>query len=297
MKIVISIFCLAREIDELERTVTQLRNNIPYLENPDEWYLDVKLNVSDDMVIWNESSLPKEYFIEKFKTIGKHCGFKNAVFKITDKIKGCVSQRADTLKIYNTADYFIWLDTDIIFCDRTLAYFKTAIQQTMEKYPYSIITPEIVRVWDSTWDCLVHDDFINKPLDYQKTNNPYIDSGIKGNITIETVHNTIKNQPTFKFAGGWFTCISGKLLRRIGVPTSLGHYGLEDTFIMYGAEKLARLNRINPYQFKLKGLIVCENYLYRDSKYITNNLKSIDRRDEFKKIAYQHFQQELNNLN
>ena len=48
-----------------------------------------------------------------------------------------------------------------------------------------------------------------KKLIIKKTNDPYKDSGIKGDITIVGVNNFI-NQSRFKF-GGWFTCISGKL--------------------------------------------------------------------------------------
>ena len=83
-----------------------------------------------------------------------------------------------------------------------------------------------------------------------------------------------------KFAGGWFTCISKKLLDKITVPDSLGHYGLEDTFIMWGSEKL----RIGQ-QFKIKNLVVCENYRYRNNKHLSEFILSIDRREEFKQIA------------
>ena len=55
-----------------------------------------------------------------------------------------------------------------------------------------------------------------------------------------------------------------KLLDRITIPDSLGHYGLEDTFIMWGSEKL----KIGQ-QFKIKNLVVCENYKYRDNKHLS----------------------------
>lgn len=293
MKKVISIFCLPREIDDLDRTITQLRNNISYLEDPSEWYLDVKMNIGNDMVNWNDSKLPKEYFIQKFETLGILCGFENVSFQLTDEIKGCVSQRADTLEKYNNFDYFIWLDTDIIFSKETLAYIDSSIKTTSVDYAYSIITPEIVRIWDTTWDCLVNEKFIDKPLNYHKTNNPYQDCGLHGDVSIESVYNSINGQPRFKFAGGWFTCISGELLRMVGVPKSFGHYGLEDTFIMWGSEKLTKTNHISVHQFKMKGLVVCENYKFRNSTYITNNLKSIDRKSEFLKVANANFYSEL----
>ena len=77
-----------------------------------------------------------------------------------------------------------------------------------------------------------------------------------------------------------------KLLDRITMPDSLGQYGLEDTFIMWGSEKL----RIG--QFKIKNLVVCENYKYRDNKHLSI-YKSIDRREEFKQIAIKNFPLEI----
>ena len=154
------------------------------------------------------------------------------------EVLGCVSKRRKVWKEHQNVDYHIWLDTDIIFDERTLAYIDSSIQSLNKDYPYFVVSPEIVKVWDNTWDCLVNEQFLNEPLDYQKTNDPYLDCGIKGDIGIETINNTIPNQPRMKFAGGWFTCISKKLLDRITVPDSLGHYGLEDTFIMWGSDKL-----------------------------------------------------------
>ena len=81
------------------------------------------------------------------------------------------------------------MDTDIIFDERTLSYIENTISATKDITPYSIITPEIVRVWDNTWDCIVNEQFLDKPLDYQKTNDPYKDSGVIGDISIEAVNN------------------------------------------------------------------------------------------------------------
>lgn len=294
MKNVISIFCLPYEIDDLKLTINQLKNSYVYLKNPKDWHLHVTMCVADDMTDWDNSDMPKGYFVDKFDHIMDNCKFSNASWSSDfDNIKGCVSQRRWTLEKYHDANYFIWLDTDIIFGTDTLAYIEHSIMSTYEKFPYSIITPEIVRVWDNTWDCLVNENFKNEPLNYQKTNDPYIDCGTKGTVVLESVNSNVISQPRYKFAGGWFTCISGELLRELGVPKSLGHYGLEDTYIMHGAEKLMRLNRIAIHQFKIKNLVVCENYKYRNNSYITNHLKVIDRRDEFKKIAFDNVNIEL----
>jgi len=296
MKVVISIFCLPYEIDDLENTLTQLKRASHYIDKSIDWNLDVTLCLSNQMVNWDKSSINKKYFEDKFLKIASNTDWCIKHFQTSDKILGCVSQRRFSLERHREADYFIWLDTDIIFEERTLSYLENAMKSTNQAFPNTIITPEIVKVWDTTWDCLVNENFLDKPLDYQKTNDPYKDSGIKGDIIIQGVSNNSFNQPRFKFAGGWFTCISGALLNKIGVPKSFGHYGYEDTFVMWASEKLIKEKSEKITQFKIKNLVVCENYKYRSNSHYLNNISAYDRREEFKKIAESNFKSELDKI-
>ena len=106
----------------------------------------------------------------------------------------------------------------------------------------------------------------------------------------------VKEIQSIKFAGGWFTCLSGQLLRRIGIPETFSHYGFEDTFIMWAAEKLMVTTDIQIHQFKIKNLVICENYKYRNNSHLLNHLSAFDKRDEFKKISEENFNQELQDL-
>ena len=284
------------EIDELENTLNQLRRAQYYSPKGIDWNLDVTLCTSGEMVDWNKSSINKKYFVDKFLKLSYHTDWCVKTFQVSEEILGCVSQRRFSLNKHNDADYFIWLDTDIIFEERTLSYIVSSIQGINKDYPLSVITPEIVKIWDNTWDCIVNEQFLDKPLEYQKTNDPYKDSGIKGDISIVPVNNSNSPQSRFKFAGGWFTCISGKLLNRIGVPDSFAHYGYEDTFLMVGSEKLVREQNEEIHQFKIKNLVVCENYKYRGHYHYLNSLSVYDRREEFKKISHDNFLPELKKI-
>ena len=290
MKYCISIFALPHEIDDLELTLTQLGRAFQYID-ADKYILDVTLAISPELVLWDKSELPLNYFKDKFISLKNKCWWApNKQFRLSEsKIQGCVTQRRNSWVLHQDVDYHIWLDTDIIFDERTLAYIDNVAEQLNDDE--SIITPEIVKVWDNSWDCLVNENFSDKPLDYQKTNNPFMDSGIKGDISVETVVCNWPNHPKMKFAGGWFTCISKKLLDRITVPESFGHYGLEDTFLMYGCEKLGIGT-----QYKIKNLVVCENYLFRENVHFTNRLPSVSRKDEFLSIAQSNFQKEFDAL-
>lgn len=285
------------EIDELENTLNQLRRASYYLSGNNEWELDVSLGLSDTLVNWDTSRIPKEYFADRFVNLAKSIDWCKGNFYVSsDDINGCVSQRRYSLNKHTDADYFIWLDTDIIFDERTLSYLETSMDVAKNITPYSIITPEIVRVWDNTWDCIVNEQFLNKPLDYQKTNDPYKDSGIKGEISIESVNNVNSPQSRFKFAGGWMTCLSAELIRKIGVPEGLGHYGYEDTFIMIVSELLTRSNTINIQQLKIKNLVVCENYKYRDNSFYKSFLSVNDKRQEYLEVSENFAETEIKNL-
>jgi len=295
MKIVISIFCLPYEIDELENTINQLKKASYYLTNKQvEWYLDVTMCTSNDMVNWGKSSLPKKFFEEKLMKISTSTDWCVKYFRTSDDIKGCVSQRRESIKNHKDAHYFIWLDTDIIFDERTLSYAENSIIG-IKDIPYSIITPELVRIWDNTWDILVNKNYIKQKVGYQKIADPYECSGLKGDVSLERVENTSSPQSRFKFAGGWFTCISASLLNRVGIPESFGHYGYEDTFIMIACEKLVRIGE-DIQQFKLKNLVVCENYKYRNNSHYINNISVYDRREEFKKLGYDSFNDEIQKI-
>ena len=286
----ISIFCLPQEIDDLELTLTQLKKAFRYIDEKN-FILDITLALTGELTLWEQSKIPPEYFLHKYEKLRKNCDWiTKKYFRVEEKseVLGCVSKRRKVWKEHQDVDYHIWLDTDIIFDERTLAYIDSSIQSLYKDYPYSVVSPEIVKVWDNTWDCLVNEQYINESLDYQKINDPFLDCGIKnGNIGIETINNTIPNQPRMKFAGGWFTCISKKLLDEVTVPDSLGHYGLEDTYIMWWCE-----HHQEGKQFKIRNLVVCENYRYRNNEHISELIASIDRREEFKKQAELGFQSE-----
>lgn len=296
MKVVISIFCLPYEIDDLENTLNQLKRASYYIDKKINWCLDVTMCTSPKMINWKKSSIPKDFFTEKLLKLSSAIDWCDKTIQTSDEILGCVSQRRFSLNKHPESDYFIWLDTDIIFDERTLSYMENAMKSTNQNFLNSIITPEIVKIWDDTWDCLVNENFINEKVNYQKDNDPYKDSGVKGDISIVEVNNNFVNQPRFKFAGGWFTCISGKLLNRIGVPESFGHYGYEDTFVMWASEKLIQEKQEKIQQFKIKNLVVCENYKYRGHSHYLNNLSAYDRREEFKKIAESNFAEELKKI-
>lgn len=290
MKGVITIFALPQELEDLALTLNMLKRNSIYLDPSVSYQIDITMCLSDELTDWSKSKLPKEYIQERTEElVTKFLDWCEWTLLWGDEnILGCVSQRRYSLTTHPDADFFIWLDCDFIFKDTTLSYMTQAHQRIKESNINSfILTPQFVKQWDNTWDVLVNENFLSYPLDYELVADVYKDTLPDiGDIEIQPVS-------TFKFAGGWFTLISKELLFKIGVPESLGHYGLEDTFITECCKILTSQGKA-PHQFILKNHIIGESYTHRPNETIKKFISSISKKDEFTKIAHTNFPIELN---
>lgn len=290
----IVIWISPTDIDDLEKTLNRLIIGKDYLSNElrNRIKFNIIMGVSGEIIDWENSTVSKEECTENFlklKHLTDWAGY--TIFQTSTSISGCTSMRR--ISSYSDSKYYLWLDTDIIFDPTTLAHSINSIEMLESNgITKFVVTPEIVRQWDSTWDCLVNENFINKPIGYQSTNNPYNDATVYANSMLEEVYNSVPNQPYMKFGGGWFTILSKELLKSIPFPDNYGHYGLDDTYLMWGAQIL---EDSSIKQFKIKNVVVCENYFDRITTY-NGRIQFIDRRDEFKKYNEQLFYVGLQNL-
>jgi hypothetical protein len=281
-------------LDDLERVLIDLNKASKHISG-DNYEFYISFSVSDYLFDWENSKVDKQFFIDRFNSLKSLTDWAGkSTYQIRDEIIGAFQTKRYAHLECKDATHFIWLDTDICFDERILFYMENAIDviDNVDKY---FITPEIVKYWDTTWDCLVNSNYLDKPLDYCKTNNPFVDCGEVGDVALETVFNNVPGQPQTKFGAGWFTLLSKPLLDRIPLPESMGAYGPDDTFLMWGIEKLNQTGA-NIHQFKLKNFIVCENYIYRNRNHYDSIVKRIDRKEEFKKQSYSVFQEELNKI-
>jgi len=283
----IVIWISPTDIDDLEKSLNRLNIGKDYLtkEQCDNIKFNVVMCVSDEIIDWKNSSVTIEEVTKKFLGLKPLTNWASSgIFETTTTINGCTSMRR--LSGYSDSKYYIWLDTDIIFDPLTLPHSINSIDIIENAGITKFVSiPEIVRQWDSTWDCLVNENFINKAIGYQATNNPHIDATIYEEPTLEEVRNNVPHQPYMKFGGGWFALISKELMKVIPFPENYGHYGLDDTYLMWGANILQ-----DPTikQFKLKNIVVCENYFDRTTTY-KGQIQFIDKREEYKKYNEQLF--------
>jgi len=256
------VHVLPREIDQFERLCNLFKESYFFVKDEINIVLDVSLNLNEIFVDWENSQIPKEFFIEKFNNINKlHSDwtYKN-IFQIenSDKCLGINDKRRNSINDDLDYDYLMYLDLDIFFSHMTLVSLTQMINQI--DTDYNIISPETVKLWDDSWADLVNEKYINHNHEFFKTVDPHsVHKLVFDNLVEEKIK--YKTIDTVKFGGGWFNVFSKKLLKFINIPESLGSYGLDDTFVMIGANMMKQ-NGYDVTQYVLQGTICIENNKY-----------------------------------
>ncbi len=248
------------EIDDFERQIHTMLLAKHYIQSDDIIIWDVTLNISDTIIDWNSSKLPKSFFVEKFKYLQKLVNqYYVAQFDTDDKILGCTDKRRSCQS--KEHDFVIWLDSDIYFSHLTLPYL--IISSKTVTTSCFMISPEIIRYWDSSWDSIVNKQFLTEPHNHRD----YFDSYTIEHL-IQTDDARLKSNPTIKFGGGWFNLFSADVFEKIPLPIELGSYASDDTYLMLCAKKH------NLQQLVLTGIFVTEiGNRYLDGKdYLKNHL-------------------------
>lgn len=277
----IIIHLLPHEIDWFEWQSKQLKAGSYYVE--DKVIIDVTLNLN--LVNWDHSQLPKQFFIDKFNQIKQYFDWCETIFEIDENniCLGIDDKRRNSIRKYNP-DNFIYLDCDVIFKPETLALLISSAKTIDDDY--YIISPQTPKLWDYTWDVLVNNVYLNQQYGFEKTIDPY--------SILNTDYGEISLLPinVFKFGGGWFNLISSKLLKLTDIPDSFGPYGVDDTYVMYCCE-IMKQKQLNPQQYVINNLVVAENYKYRNNPY-SMYLKSENKQNRYRQQAESNFQIELN---
>ena len=212
------------------------------------------------------------------------------------KILGAFSYKTMFLNKYkDEVDAFIWFDSDMIFPDNTI-HMLIASYKADDMSKYCIVTPQIHRLWDTTWDVLVNKDYINIPASHDNYFGFDGYSLYKNNdwdVFLDT------NKQRFKFASGWCNLLSANLFRDlIDFTYDLGHYGPDDTFIMNLLDYYKFNKGKDISQYIVRNVVVTENYkhsLNQYKDYITKN-ENIKTKDEFTSDTNQAVNKRLNEI-
>lgn len=229
------------EIDDLTRQIEQHIKSSYFIPNNSEVIFDITMNI--DVVDWDNSKIPSQYFIEKFKYLETQLKqYFKVEFDLDKDIKGCTDKRRQAQ--YKNQDFIIWLDSDIYFSHLTLPYLISSTEHITEDT--FILSPEIIKYWDNSWDCIVHDKFLNEPYNHRDYFDLYeFDTLVTNNEII------LRKNHTIKFGGGWFNLIKSTVFHQIPLIDELGPYAPDDTYLsLCGASTIP--------QYILGGVVVSE---------------------------------------
>jgi hypothetical protein len=294
MKYHISIHISPYEIDNYQLFIHQLKRNLNYLDH--DIIFNPCLNLSNYFYDWENSILNSEFFTHKFNELNKIVENKvilNSVINFEDKILGALDYKRDFLQKYkNEVDAFIWFDSDMIFPDDTLFYLINSFEEV--NHNKCIITPQITRLWDTSWDILVNEQYLNRSLSFET----YADFDGYDLYTPTGDKTLIENPIYTKFASGWCNLLSSTLFKEyIEYPKRLGHYGKDDTFAMFVLDMYKKKGH-DIKQFIIQNLIVTENNKFKISSYddlVTKNI-NVKSKEIFRQESEDGMNYELNQL-
>jgi hypothetical protein len=149
------------EIDYALLTFTQLKKSKYHIPDNVNITIDSALNLSSYLIDWDESKLPKEFFIEKYNQLLPLLKDYNHNSKIYDgdELYGHLDLQRDSMS--PEVDYYMGICPDIYFNEHVLAYLIKSLEHIKDEY--FVLTPQIPRMWDSTWDILTNEKYLNHP--------------------------------------------------------------------------------------------------------------------------------------
>lgn len=161
IKIKLHYLIMPWQIDYALLSYTQLKKSFYYLPKDVEVTIDTHLNLSNYIMDWDESKLPKDFFINKFNDLSSLLkDYKvNSFIYEGDENYGLLDMQR--MAYGEEFDYYIPLCPDIEFDETTLFYLIEAARNVKNKY--FVITPQIYKKWDSSWDDLTDKNFVNLP--------------------------------------------------------------------------------------------------------------------------------------
>ena len=259
------MFVFPWEIDSLERVLIGLKEASFNVHPEVKFTLSVTMDLSDRRVNWNSSALPHAFFEDKFNNLTKLCNWCGYNFDInkSGNINGAADKkRSDLAKYKDTADVFMWLDTDIYFPKHILYALSSFVYEM--KDPEYILTPEIIKYWDNSWDVITNKKYLNQPFNHRD----FFDMFSLDNECQSMDGAYLEPINGFKFGAGWFTCVSKQLFVKATLPDFIGEYGPDDTWLMeFSRVYNQKYGRQLVKQYVMRNVVITE----LGKTYITEN--------------------------
>lgn len=262
------------ELEMFSKFITSYKHSFDYLDENDDVTMYVTLNLNPEITDWENSELKPQWLIDKFTNITNGLGLYTEI--ITDtSLGGTLHQKQKAIKM--DYDQFLFIDPDMLINEKHLKLMLIASDKLSGPF---VIASNIPRIWDASWDILVHKDDLNQPLNQHK-NQKIIDGVFTQNVT----EVNLRRLNRFKFATGWNVLYSKQLWDLVGIPNEFRGYGVEDDYAMHASE-ISRRYGVDVKQYVLDGIYIVEatEKDYRIPSYV-DKIKNIDKKDQNKEYG------------
>jgi hypothetical protein len=240
------------EIDYALMSFTQFKKSKYYLDPNDRVKIDTFLNLSNYIIDWDKSKLPKEFFIQKYKDLQNLlCDYEHTPFIYEgDELWGILDKQR--MAYDKEVDYYIELCPDMYFQETLIASLIEAAKSVPNKY--FVITPQLYKMWDYTWDVLVDNQYLTIPYDKWDKADLF---DIRWDLKTQQPDMSLRPIPVSKWAN-WFDLYNKAFYEEmIPVHDDWHGYGPGDTYGMVVSE-YAKSKGVDFQQYVLEGQTIFE---------------------------------------
>ena len=240
------------ELDYALQTFTQLKKSKYYLSDEDTIEIDICLNLSAYLVDWDKSKLNKDLLKARFKEYLKLLkDYKvNATVYEEDKLYGHLDHQREIVS--PEVDFYITICPDMYFSEQALALLIQSSKQIKNKY--FVITPEISKLWDNTWDEITNSDWMH--VNYDKWNEVDL-FDIRAKMKSKETGITLDPTNKSKWAG-WFDLYNKAMYEELcPIQDDWKGYGPHDWYSLIITEYV-KLRGVNFQQYVMRGQTIFE---------------------------------------
>jgi hypothetical protein len=247
MNIKILMHIMPWDIDYALLTFTQLKKSKYHLPKDVNITIDAELNLTSYLYNWEESKIPKDYFIDKFETLLLLLEDYNVNKFIYDgdELYGHLNHQKKIIS--PEVDYYMIICPDTYFSEYALSYLIESARQINNKY--FVVTPQVSKVGDADWDKITNPRYVNVPYsDYLKKD--VYDLRYENKVSNEDIN--LKSLNKSKFAG-WFDLYNKTFFEELcPVHDDWKGYGPWDYYSMMLSD-FAKHNGADFQQYLLQG--------------------------------------------
>ena len=240
------------ELDYALLSFTQFKKSKYYLDGKDTIEINPSLNLSSYIVNWEKSKISKDLLISRFNQYLKLLeGYKvTPIIYEGNELYGHLDHQRDAMS--SEVDFYISVCPDMYFSEHLLPLLINSSKQINNKY--FVLTPEIYKMWDNTWDEITNQDYLDVPYEEWNKGDIFdIRSNMKNSEKGITLETTIRS----KWAG-WFDLFNKEMYENlVPIQKDWNGYGPWDWYSLMITEACKK-NGVDFQQYILRGQTIFE---------------------------------------